>query len=188
MFIKNSSLVRVVISMNMNKKIFILLFLVISLFIYKNINVYALECNEATSRSLCESSTYSSSCRWISGTCQAKYVAQAPCDDNNIRKVLNILGYLLLIAIIAVPLIIIGLGTFYLYKAVIDKDEKSFGKQLKRFGIRVVTGMFIFFVPTIVRAIFTMSDKLDIIEGNDYLTCSECLLDPTENSRCTITN
>ena len=44
----------------------------------------------------------------------------------------------------------------------IDKDKKSLPKQAKRLIMRVVTGLIIFFIPTIVNGLFKLSDKLDI--------------------------
>ena len=178
--------------MNMNKKIGIFICLILSLFIFsysRTINVYAesvtvVDCNSLHKKKDCLNA--SAKCRWISGSCQDQYLAQEPCNENSIRKVLKIFGYILMIAKFIVPLLIIGFGTFDLYKAVIDKDDKSLGKQLKRFGIRVVTGFLVFFVPNFVNAIFGMSDKTDVMETEQYKICVECLLDPLDDTTCNI--
>lgn len=107
-----------------------------------------------------------------------EYVAENPCDENSIKTVMRLFGYVLLIARVAVPLIIIGLGTFDLAKSVIDKDEKSLTKQIKQLGIRILAGLLVFFVPNIVAVVFSMSDKLNIIETGQYKTCADCLLKP----------
>lgn len=107
------------------------------------------------------------------------HVAENPCDENSIRIVLRMFGYILLIARIAVPLIIIGFGTFDLFKSVIDKDEKSLTKQVKQLGIRILAGLIVFFIPNIVSLFFSLSDTLNIIETDQYKTCSNCLLKPT---------
>ena len=106
------------------------------------------------------------------------YVAENPCDENSIKTVMRLFGYILLVARVAVPLIIIGLGTFDLAKSVIDNVEKSLGKQVKQLGIRILAGLIVFFVPNIVAVVFSMSDKLNIIETGQYKTCSDCLLKP----------
>lgn len=106
------------------------------------------------------------------------YVADDACNENSIKVVLRVFGYILLIARIIVPLIIIGFGTIDLYKSVVDKDEKSLGKQVKRLGIRVLAGLLVFFVPNIVSVFFSLSDKLNIMETDQYKTCSNCLLKP----------
>lgn len=115
-----------------------------------------------------------------------EYVAEKPCEENDIKRVLQIFGYILLIAKIAVPLLIIGFGTFDLFKSVVDKDEKSLGKQVKQLGIRVLAGFIVFFIPNIIYAVFSLSDKLDIIETNDYKACANCLLSPTDSSKCNV--
>lgn len=106
-------------------------------------------------------------------------VAEKPCEDVNIKTVLRFFGYLLMIAKYIIPLIIIGFGTFDLFKSVIDKDEKSLTKQIKQLGIRILAGLIVFFIPNIVSLFFSLSDTLNIIETDQYKTCSNCLLKPT---------
>ncbi len=119
----------------------------------------------------------------LADTTQAvEYVAENPCDENSIKTVMRLFGYVLLVARIAVPLIIIGLGTFDLFKSVVDKDEKSLMKQMKQLGIRILAGLIVFFVPNIVAVVFSMSDKLNIIETGQYQTCADCLLKPSSCS------
>lgn len=109
----------------------------------------------------------------------AEYVAENPCDENSIRTVMRLFGYILLVARIAVPLIIIGFGTFDIFKSVVDKDEKSLGKQFKQLGIRILAGLIVFFIPNIVSVFFSMSDTLNIIETDQYKTCYNCIMKPT---------
>ena len=111
-----------------------------------------------------------------------EYVAEKPCDETSIRLVMRLFGYILLVARIAVPLIIIGFGTFDIFKSVVDKDEKSLTKQFKQLGIRILAGLIVFFIPNIVSVFFSMSDKLNIIETDQYKTCYNCILKPTKCS------
>lgn len=143
-------------NMSNNKRIFIFGLFIFSFFMFCAMNVNAAP----------------------STTQAVEYVAENPCDENSIKTVMRLFGYVLLIARVAVPLIIIGLGTFDLAKSVIDKDEKSLGKQVKQLGIRILAGLIVFFVPNIVAVVFSMSDKLNIIETGQYKTCSDCLLKP----------
>ena len=126
-------------------------------------------------------------CKWNKGTkkCENYYVAQDPCSENSIKKVLRFFGYLLLIAKVVIPLIIIGFGTFDLFKAITDKDEKSLVKQIKVLGIRIFTGIFVFFIPNLVYAVFGLTEKLNVIEQDKYKTCANCLLKPT-SAECQI--
>lgn len=141
--------------MSMNKKKIILFSLFIFSFLVLEPNVFAVTTTEVI-----------------------EYVAENPCDENSIRVVLRIFGYILLIARIIVPLIIIGFGTIDLFKSVVDKDEKSLGKQVKRLGMRILAGLIVFFVPNIISVFFSLSDKLNIMETDQYKTCSNCLLKP----------
>lgn len=125
-------------------------------------------------------------CRWdgANNKCVDGFVAGDPCSENSIRRVLKIFGFILLVAKIAVPLVIIGFGTFDLFKAVVDKDEKSFGKQIKQLLIRILAGLVVFFIPNIINAVFSLSDRFGIIEDDKYATCRSCVLEPTNEAGC----
>ena len=175
--------------MSMNKKL--VCFLIITLlfgFVLGKENVYAAttsvtNCSSFNTRKQCEAH---SKCNWESGACYTNYVAQEPCNDNNIRHVLKIFGYFLIVAKLVIPLLLIGFGTFDLYKSVVDKDEKSLTKEVKKLGFRVIAGIVVFFIPNFVNAIFSLSDQLDIINTDEYKTCAECILDPLEDNLCVL--
>ncbi len=173
--------------MNMNKiskcaLIFIFSFFLFSLNSFAATTTTSVNCN-ALGKKACQA--YGGKCRWMSGTCQEQYVAQSPCSDKNIRTVLRLAGYALKLATIAIPIILIVLGTIDLYKAVVDKDEKMFSKQIKVFLIRVAIGIFVFFIPTITKALFSLDDNINVTEDNEYKLCEICLLEP---SKCDISN
>ncbi len=127
-------------------------------------------------------------CKWNKNktACEDLYVAQNPCDENSMKKVLRFFGYLLMIAKVCIPLLIIGFGTYDLFKSVIDKDEKSLNKQLKVLGVRLFAGLFVFFIPNLVYAVFGLSEKLNLIEQDKYKTCVSCLLDPSNATSCSV--
>lgn len=114
------------------------------------------------------------------GVCKenTSFVAEDPCNEGSIKQVLRFFGYLLLIAKVVIPLLIIGFGTFDLFKAVTDKDEKSLGKQLKVLGIRIFVGLFVFFIPNLVYSVFGLTERLNFIQKDKYRTCADCLLKP----------
>lgn len=124
-------------------------------------------------------------CSLVGGTCSDAQVASNPCDENDLRRVLKIFGYVLMIMKFMVPLLIIGFGIFDLYKSVVDKDEKSLSKQIKMIGIRLICGLIVFFLPTIIYAFLDGVDKSGTKEQG-YQTCAECVLKPTTNNLCTI--
>lgn len=167
--------------MSMNKKILLLIPIIIITFIISISTVYAATDCSSLDKNTCK---YNRSCKWTGADCIDAYVAADPCNDNNIRTALRFAGYLLFIAKIAIPLIIIVVATLDLFKSVIDKDEKSFSKQIKIVLMRIVAGIFVFFLPTIVYALFNISAELKIVEDAKYQGCVTCLLKPTE---CNIT-
>jgi len=174
--------------MNMSKKILFIITMIFLSFMISINSVYAT--TTTTTKFVCSNLDKASckinrNCKWTGADCIDSYVAADPCSDKNIQITLRFVGYLLFIAKIAIPLIIIVVATFDLFKSVIDKDEKSFGKQLKIVLMRLVAGIFVFFLPTIVYALFNLSAELKIVEDAKYQTCVTCLLKPTQ---CNITN
>lgn len=113
-------------------------------------------------------------------------VASKPCQENDVKKVFRLFGYVLMIAKICIPLIIIIMGTFDLFKAVYGQDDKALVKQLRILVWRIVGGLTIFFLPTIVGAFFKISSDIDVTEKEDYKICANCLLDPLNGQVCSV--
>lgn len=142
--------------MNMNKKKnLIILFLILILGLF-SLNVYA-----------------------KTTTTSVVYVGDNFCSENSVKKLLQMGGNILIIAKVAVPLIIVIIGTFDLYKAIIGKDEKDLTKQVKVLGLRVFLGVFIFFIPTITQMIFDIYYQNSSSTVNNKV-CIDCLLSPDE--------
>lgn len=135
------------------------------------------ECSDITDSKTCSDRQ---DCVYTGGSCQDAFVASNPCNENSVKRTLKFFGFLLLIAKYMVPLIIIGFASFDLYKAVVDKDEKSLNKQLRMIIIRIVSGIIVFLLPDIVYAIMGLSDKTDIKDNQDYSMCAKCLLKTSE--------
>lgn len=69
------------------------------------------------------------------------------------KKIINkYLGYIHII----VPIMILALGVFDFFKAMIASKEDEMKKAQKRFIIRLVAGVLVFLAPTIVNLIITM--------------------------------
>lgn len=105
------------------------------------------------------------------------YVGENICGDTNILKALRFVGYLLALARLFVPLLIIGFGIFDIYKTVIAGTMDSFSKQLKSFGMRLIIGILIFFVPTICGVVLNQLEGFNVI-SSEYKSCEKCLLSP----------
>ena len=105
-------------------------------------------------------------------------VGEGFCGETSVQRVLVLVGYLLVIVKIAVPLILIVIGTIDLMQAVTGKDDKSLTKSLKTLLLRVLLGVLIFFIPTIVNVVF---DLIYETSGSTENTqCINCLLEPSE--------
>lgn len=101
------------------------------------------------------------------------------CSQPEVMNAMRVLGYFIFIAKIFVPLIIIGFSVFDMYHAVLGGDEKSMGASAKKLGIRILIGICIFLVPSILNIILTATDKYDDIKSDSYV-CQTCLLRPQD--------
>ena len=96
------------------------------------------------------------------------------CEEDSTKKVMSLIGYLLALVKLFVPLIIIILGSIDFAKAVIGKDEKVIQKQAINLGLRILLGICIFFLPSVISwALGSISD-----EASSGTTCMQCVLDP----------
>lgn len=75
---------------------------------------------------------------------------------------------------IIIPVIIIVLGIVDFAKAIISNDDKAIGSSAKTLMRRVIVGIIIFFIPTIVLVVFNMVDGFDDIESQASL-CLNCI-------------
>lgn len=105
------------------------------------------------------------------------YIGDNVCSEANVLKALRFVGYIVTIARYFVPLLIIGFGTLDLYKSVMAGTTDSFSKQVKNLGFRLIIGIFIVFVPTLLSAILSQVDAFNSIDG-EYHSCEVCVLDP----------
>lgn len=101
------------------------------------------------------------------------------CSQPEVMNAMRVLGYFIFIAKIFVPLIIIGFSVFDMYHAVLGGDDKSLSASAKKLGIRILIGISIFLVPSILNIILTATDKYGDIKSDSYV-CQTCLLRPQE--------
>ena len=94
---------------------------------------------------------------------------------------IKLAGFILTFFKIAIPLVIVALGMFDFGKAVIAEKEDEIKKQTKRLIYRVIAGLVIFFVPSIIMFIFrNMGDYGTEYDKIAFDTCETCLLHPTD--------
>lgn len=73
------------------------------------------------------------------------------CDpENTTLKAFQVIGYILFILKILVPIIIIILGIIEFGKAALSGDEKANTTSFKTLMMKIITGIMIFFIPTVL--------------------------------------
>ena len=94
-------------------------------------------------------------------------------------EIVQIIGYVRLIVKVAIPLLIIALGIFDFGKAVVAEKEDEIKKQTKRLIMRVVAGIAIFLIPSIVLWVFGIIGGYSTAEEQaGFEQCQECFLEP----------
>lgn len=110
-------------------------------------------------------------------------LVSSSCDANAIKRILSLFGNLFNIIKIAVPIIVIVMGTIDLVKAMMANDSSNSQKALTTFAKRLVIAVVIFFVFPIVS--FLMGLIGQNMEENR--TCMDCFLYPNDKSKCYFT-
>ena len=100
-----------------------------------------------------------------------KYVV---CHDTNVLTGLRVLGYIVLIAKILVPVVLIITAMYSFFKAVVSSDENEIKNATTLLVSRLIVGVIVFFIPSIVTAIFDLVDSADI-SGSSYSSCVKCI-------------
>ena len=95
------------------------------------------------------------------------------------KGIVQLIGYVLLVVKVAIPLLIIALGIFDFGKAVVAEKEDEIKKQTKRLIMRVVAGIVIFLVPSIIMWVFGALGEYETLEDQaGFDTCKSCFIEP----------
>ncbi len=86
------------------------------------------------------------------------------------KDVWNLVGKILGVFKIVIPLLVIIYGMIDLGKAVVASKEDEIKTAAKRLLIRIIAGICVFFVPTIVGFAFTLANNTD-----DGQLCRQCI-------------
>ena len=100
-------------------------------------------------------------------TCEGLF--GSPSNPNSIRYIID---QILLYPKIIVPILVILLGALDLGKAVISNKEDEMKKAQSTFIKRVIIGIVIFFIPTILDILMSLAEIVWAGKGND----TSCLL------------
>lgn len=98
----------------------------------------------------------------------------AVCEESGILKAFNILGYLVTIIKVLVPVILIITGIKSLFKAMIDDDSSNIKKSANLFITKFIVGAFIFFIPALFNALFSVVSGYDQTKVK-FTDCAICL-------------
>ena len=96
-----------------------------------------------------------------------------PCSK--LKSPLKFISYVLLIVKIVIPLLLIVFGIIDLFKAVTGGKDGEISKSLKSFMFRLIAGVAIFFIPTIISFVFSLVDGFDQVES-EFNICQKCIL------------
>lgn len=100
------------------------------------------------------------------------------CSSNSgTLKTFQVVGYILYIIKILVPIILIVICSLDFGRAVISKDEKAILYAANYLVNRIIIGVLIFMIPTLLQALlYLVNDAQKAKKG--YETCTTCLLSP----------
>ena len=79
-----------------------------------------------------------------------------PCADTTMLQVMGIVKFIMRVICIIVPIVMIVLGTIDLFKAVTAGKEEDIKKKQKALITRLIAGILVFLVPTIVTVLFNL--------------------------------
>lgn len=102
-----------------------------------------------------------------------EYVAQNFCQD--FSKTLQLLSVFLLIIRLCVPIFIIIVGSIDIYKTVTSGKLDDLKKNLLILGKRLIIGLIVFFIPTILRLVINSFGE----DNADYQICINCIDNPS---------
>lgn len=98
------------------------------------------------------------------------------CSGQSLR-VFQIIGYLIYVAKMVIPLLLVVLGSIDLAKGVIATNEKPNKDSLMAFGRRLIIAVVIFLIPTVLDFLLSFVDGANDTMDK-YSVCTTCLFDP----------
>lgn len=93
------------------------------------------------------------------------------CDKHGVLVSMKILNRAFVIAKIIVPIFLIIFGIIDLIKAVTSSDSNAINNATGSLIKKVIIGLLVFFIPTIINAVFGLIDDHTKFENNGCYTC-----------------
>ena len=101
------------------------------------------------------------------------------CERNEVRKTFQIVGYILYVAKLVVPLLLIILGTVDFAKATISSDDKAPKEAVVSLIKRILIAIIIFLIPTILNFLLSLvNGASEAFSDSEFTDCTDCLFDP----------
>ena len=95
-------------------------------------------------------------------------------------KVWQLIGYIILILKILIPIVLIILGIIDLSKSIVSNDDNTMKKQITALSKKIISGIVIFFIPTIINYIFSLVGIFSVTFKNIQETCVNCVIYPNK--------
>ena len=133
----------------------------------KNIN------NETIAITLDEYAPENKKIKMLADKDNTEPVASNFCKD--VQPTLRIMYYVIIVLKIMVPLGIIFMGSFDFYNAVTGGNADNLKKEAIILGKRCLTGLIIFFAPTLINLVINAADP----SPSDYKKCTDCIFKGT---------
>ncbi len=103
----------------------------------------------------------------------------APQVCTELAPIWQIIGWVLWVFKIAIPIVIIVFGMIDLGKAVVASKDDEIKKSVKSLVMRAIAGIVIFFIPTLVGAIFSLVGEFGSeAYKTEYNVCKTCVTKP----------
>ena len=111
------------------------------------------------------------------------------CENRSIKQTMKLIGYLVQVVRWIVPLIIIVLGMIDFGKASIESDDKALNKATASLIRRIVAGVVVFFIPTIILGLLNAIEITKGIEdetNSQFGACTKCIFGAHKSGYCDI--
>ncbi len=107
------------------------------------------------------------------------YAIDVVCHEPDVLKAMRIVGAIVMIAKILVPLIIILTGIISMARAILFEDETAIRKTIDTLITKVFVGAIIFFIPSIVNAVLSLTSAYDNTKTK-FSDCGKCMVSVKE--------
>lgn len=99
--------------------------------------------------------------------------------SSGVKKSFQVIGYIIYIAKIIIPLLLIILGSIDFAKAVISTSDKANSEAISALVRRIIIAVIIFLIPTILDFLLGLIDGAkDAASNSDFTSCMKCLTNP----------